>query len=638
MTKFLPLFCLLVATALFSEAAIKLPVVFSDGMVLQRDTRLKIKGWASPGEKVKLIFNGKNYNSTADKIGNWAIELPPQKAGGPFEMIFRGQNEIKVSNILFGDVWICSGQSNMVLPMERVREKYPDEIASANYPEIRNFFIPTATNLNGAQNDLPPGNWKEANPTDVLTFGAVSYFFAKSLYSKYKIPIGLINASVGGTPIEAWLSEEGFMNFPEELRTIEKNKDTAYINSLRNSRSFNPRNENDQGMLENPKWFEKTYVPKGWNNINIPGYWEDQGVRNLDGVVWYRREIDVPSTMTGVPAKLFMGRIVDADVVYVNGERVGNITYQYPPRRYDIKAGILQPGKNTIVIRVTNSNGKGGFVPDKPYFLAANKQEIVLKGTWQYKVGEAYEPQKNEGGPGFSAQNQPTALYNAMVAPLIDLKVKGIIWYQGESNAGKPEPYKKLLPALIYDWRNKWNDANLPFLYVQLANFMEVDYLPTGSQWAELRNAQLQALSVPNTAMAVAIDLGEWNDIHPLNKKDVGERLALGAMKVAYKEDIVYSGPIYQSHEKQGNKIILTFSETGSGLTTNDGEDLRRFEIAGGDGKFVWAKAKIVGNRVEVWNDKIENPLKVRYGWSDNPRDANLYNKEGLPASPFETK
>ncbi len=276
-------------------------------------------------------------------------------------------------------------------------------------------------------------------------------------------------------------------------------------------------------------------------------------------------------------------------------------------------------------------------MPDKPYYMTANNLEIDLKGTWQYKVGEVYEPKSFEGGFAFSAQNQPTALYNAMIAPLINQKIKGFLWYQGESNAGNPEPYKKFLPALINDWRMKWQDENLPFLYVQLANFMDVDYLPTESQWAELRYAQLLALSVPNTAMAVTIDLGEWNDIHPLNKKEVGERLALGAFKLAYHQNIVYSGPIYESNEKQGNKIIISFTDTGSGLITNDGEELRRFEIAGSDGKFVWADAKIVGNSVEVWNDEIENPVKVRYAWCDNPRDANLYNKEGLPASPFET-
>ena len=638
LTKF-SIFILLLFASTFLSAEIKLPVIFSDGIVLQRDTKLNISGWATPGEKVVLTFNGKKYNTKTGKDGKWNIEIPAQKAGGPHEMAFKGTNEIKLNNILFGDVWICAGQSNMVLPMERVKEKYPGEIATANYPEIRNFFIPTSTNLNGAQEDLQPGNWKEANPKDVLTFGAVAYFFAKKVYEKYKIPIGLINASVGGTPIEAWISEQGFQNFPEILKTIGQNKDSVYLSTLKSaSEIFKPKPLQDKGMLESPKWFDESYIPKGWNNINIPGYWEDQGVKDLNGVVWFRKEIDVPVSMTGVPAKLMMGRIVDADFVYINGKQVGNITYQYPPRRYEIPAGVLKPGKNTIVIRVQNNSGKGGFVPDKPYFLTAGNQKTDLKGTWQYKVGEVYKPGQADVNPAFSAQNQPAALYNAMVAPLIQQKIKGFLWYQGESNAGNPEPYSDYLSALINDWRNKWNNENLPFLYVQLANFQDVDYLPTESNWAELRFAQLEALSVPNTAMTVTIDLGEWNDIHPLNKKDVGERLALGAFKLAYRENLVYSGPIYDSYKKDGNKIIVTFNEVGSGLISNDGEELRRFEIAGSDGKFVWANAKIAGNTIEVWSDEIEHPVKVRYAWADNPRDANLYNAEGLPASPFETK
>lgn len=621
------------------SSKIKLPVIISDGVVFQRDKNFTINGFASPNERIVLIFSGKNFRTKANYEGKWSIELPAQKAGGPFEMVFRGENEIKIKNILFGDVWLCSGQSNMVLPMERVKELYSEDIANANYSEIRNFFIPTASNLTGESNDLQSGSWKEANSDDVLGFSAVTYYFARSVYSKYNIPVGIINASVGGTPIEAWISEKGFSDFPEILKTIEKNKDTAYVASFnKNANKPEPSKLADKGLIENPKWFETSYLQKGWHNINIPGYWEDQGVKNLDGVVWYRREIEIPESMTDVPAKLFMGRIVDADFVYVNGKQIGNITYQYPPRRYDISAGVLKPGKNTIVIRVINNSGKGGFVPDKPYYLTANNQEIDLKGTWQYKVGEVYEPVKGGGGSGFSAQNQPTALYNAMTAPLVNQKIKGILWYQGETNSWNPRPYKKLLPALINDWRTKWNDADLPFLFVQLANFMDVDYLPTESSWAELRFAQFKTLSVPNTAMAVAIDLGEWNDIHPLRKKEVGERLALGAFNIAYNENVIHSGPIYKSYVREENKIVLSFESVGGGLVSNDGEELRRFEIAGADGKFVWASAKINGITIEVWNDKITNPEQVRYAWSDNPLDANLYNKEGLPASPFQTE
>ena len=323
--------------------------------------------------------------------------------------------------------------------------------------------------------------------------------------------------------------------------------------------------------------------------------------------------------------------------MYINGKKIGNTTYQYPQRRYAVPPDVLKAGKNIFVIRVTNNAGKGGFVSDKPYCLFAGNDTIDLKGTWQYKVGDVFIPQSGQGfGGGISAQNQPSALYNTMVAPNINYTIKGFLWYQGESNAGKPEEYATLLPALINDWRNKWQQGNLPFLYVQLPGFMDYNYLPAESNWAALRESQLKALAVSNTAMVVAIDLGEWNDIHPDNKKTVGERLALAAFKNAYAENIIYSGPIYQSHLVEGNKVIISFTNTGSGLISNDGEELSEFAIAGADKKFVWAKAKIEDDKVIVWNETITQPVSVRYAWADNPVNANLYNKEGLPASPFQ--
>ena len=341
--------------------------------------------------------------------------------------------------------------------------------------------------------------------------------------------------------------------------------------------------------------------------------------------------------MTGKPARVFLGRIVDADVLYINGKQVGNTTYLYPQRRYNVPADLLKPGKNIFVIRVTNTAGKGGFVPDKPYCLFAGKDTIDLKGEWLYKVGDVFKPQTGAGSGGINAQNQPSALYNAMIAPLINYSIKGFLWYQGEANTGRAEEYAKLQPAQIIDWRNKWKQGELPFLYVQLPGFMDYNYLPSESNWARLRESQLSSLSVPNTAMVVAIDLGEWNDIHPDNKKDVGERLALAALKLTYNENIVHSGPIYQSSTTQDNKIIISFRNIGSGLITNDGEELGEFAIAGADKKFVWAKAVIEGDKVVVWNDSVSNPIYVRYAWADNPVNPNLFNKEGLPASPFRT-
>ena len=325
-------------------------------------------------------------------------------------------------------------------------------------------------------------------------------------------------------------------------------------------------------------------------------------------------------------------------MLYINGKQVGATTYQYPQRRYNVPADLLKAGKNIFVVRVTNTAGKGGFVPDKPYCIFAGSDTVDLKGTWQYRVGEVYIPRAGfGGGGGINAQNQPAGLFNAMIAPLINYSIKGFLWYQGEANTGRADEYAKLQPAQIIDWRNKWKQGDLPFLYVQLPGFMDYNYLPSESQWAALRESQLKSLSVPNTAMAVAIDLGEWNDIHPDNKKDVGERLALAAEKIAYGDNVVYSGPIYRSSKTEGNKIILSFNHAGSGLITNDGEELGEFSIAGADKKFVWAKAKIDGDKIIVWNDDIKNPMYVRYAWADNPVNPNLYNKEGLPASPFRT-
>lgn len=621
------------------QAQIKLPAIIRDSMILQRDAKVTIWGWSSPYEKITIAFNNQLSATAADEKGNWKTQLPPTKAGGPYTIVVKGKNTLTLKDVLFGDVWFCSGQSNMVHQLNIHDVRYAKDIAEANYPEIRQFWIPTVTNLQTPEKDLPTGYWQAAVGDKVRPFSAVAYFFARKLYADLHIPIGIINASVGGTPIEAWISEEGLHDFASVQSIIQKNKDTAFINRFKKSGgNFHPRKTTDLGLTGENKWFDSSYQPRNWRNINIPGYWEDQGVKDLNGVVWYRKEIEVPAAMTGKPARVFLGRIVDADELYINGKIVGHTTYLYPQRRYSVPPDVLKPGKNLFVIRVSNTAGKGGFVPDKPYCIFSGSDTIDLKGTWEYKVGEVYAPEAQRNGPeGFSFQNQPTALYNAMVAPEIKYTIKGFCWYQGESNTDKPVAYASFMSAIIHDWRNKWQEGALPFLYVQLPGFMDYQYLPAESNWAVLRESQLKALSIPNTAMAVAIDLGEWNDIHPDHKKEVGDRLALGAFKLAYHKNIVYSGPLFASSSIEGNKITISFSSTGTGLTTNDKEDPGDFAIAGADKKFVWAKAKLEGDKVVVWNEAITNPLYVRYAWADNPEHANLFNQDGLPASPFRT-
>jgi sialate O-acetylesterase len=638
---FISAFAILVCSNI--KADVKLPSLISNGMVLQRDTRLIIWGWASPGEKVIIRFNKKSVSTITATDGSWRVSLPPMKAGGPYSMEIKGKNTIIINDILLGDVWFCSGQSNMVINMERVKEKFPDDIASADFPQIRNFFIPTVSDVISVHKDLPQGKWISASSENVLGFGAVTFFFARSIYNEYKIPIGIINSSVGGTPIEAWISEEGLKEFPNALLRIEKLRDTSYLNpimrSVKRSSSL-PASDNrsaDRGTNGPVPWYDFSYMPEGWKKFWLPGYWEDQGIKGLNGVVWFRKVVDIPESFTGKPAKLFLGRIVDADNVYVNGVLSGSTAYQYPPRRYNLPAGLLKPGKNVITVRVTNNSGKGGFVPDKPYFLVAGNDSIDLRGDWLYKVGQVFRPVVQTGPAPISMQNEPAGLYNTMVAPLTDYRIKGMLWYQGESNMGNAAEYQKLLPALINDWRNKWQQGPLPFLFVQLPNFNEVQYLPTESQWAELRNGQLKSLSVTNTAMAVTIDVGEWNDIHPLQKKVIGERVALAAKKLAYgNTTIEFSGPIYKSSVKEADSIIIDFDHIGRGLKCKGSDELYYFSIAGEDRKFVWAQTRIENNRVVVWSDEVKNPVYVRYAWSDNPEGANLYNAEGLPASPFE--
>ncbi len=621
-------------------ADIRLPQLISNGMVLQRGVDLKIWGWASPGEEVTLRFAGKTRSAVAGRDEKWNFVLPAMEAGGPYTITLTGTNTVTINDVWVGDVWLCAGQSNMVHMLNIHDITYAKDIAEANYPQIRQFLVPVATDLQGSKSDFPGGSWERAVGENVRSFSVVAYFFAKDLYEKYRVPIGIINASVGGTPIEAWTSEEGLKAFPDVVRTIVQNKDTAHVHAINRAAAIANTSAAvaDLGMDDGKQWFAMDYVPKGWRNINVPGYWEDQGIKELDGVVWYRKEVEIPESMIGKPARVFLGRIVDADELYINGKRIGNTTYMYPQRRYPIPDDVLKAGKNTFVVRVTNRNGKGGFVPDKPYCVFAGPDTVDLKGTWQYKVGAVFEPVTEHVVPGISLQNQPTVLFNAMVAPATDYAIRGVLWYQGESNVGQPAAYAQHLFALIHDWRQQWGQDTLPFLYVQLPGFMNYQYRPSESNWATLRESQRKALSIPHTGMAVAIDLGEWNDIHPGRKKEVGERLALLARKLVYKEEVVASGPMYRSYRKNGNKLTLSFDSVGSGLMAIDGEALGEFAIAGADKKFVWAEAEVVGDQVVVWSEKVSDPVYVRYAWADNPVNPNLYNREGLPASPFEIR
>jgi sialate O-acetylesterase len=610
-----------------ASAKIRLPQLFGDGMILQRDRPISVWGWADAGEAIQVQLLDQSYRiyqTKADKEGNWKITLPAQPAGTGYTLKI---NEKEFNDVAFGDVWVCSGQSNMELPISRVMSLYKQIPAN---PQIRQFLVPQIYNFHEPQNDFASGHWAAATPVTVKDFSAAAYFFALELYEKYHVPIGLINNALGGSPVEAWIGEESLKDYPQYYSELQRFKDDRLIDEIITS---------DQKRIR--AWYEELYRKDQkmnadhWMEINVPGYWTPTNGQPENGALWFQKTFYLPDSLMNQPAKLILGAIVDADSVYLNGQFVGSTSYQYPPRRYDLPAGILKSGENTLVVRVISESGRGGFVEGKFYGLEFHNQSVDLSGEWNYQWGAQMPPLQGET----FIRWKPAGLYNAMLAPLFNYSIKGVIWYQGESNTWNPTEYKDLFVTLIRDWRKQWQQGDFPFLFVQLANFMKSYDYPTESHWAELRESQLKTLALPNTGMAVTIDIGEWNDIHPLNKKDAGKRLALAAEKIAYGENnVVYSGPIYESMKIEGNKIVLSFAHIGSGLMfKNDGQN-HAFAIAGADDKYVWAQAKIENNRIVVWNDSITHPVTARYAWADNPGNADLYNLAGLPASPFQTE
>ena len=613
--------------ALNLEAKVRLPRLISDGMVLQRDTDIKIWGWADPKETVTVKFGGASYKTKADAKGNWSVMLPPQKAGAEYSIQI---NDIIINDVLFGDVWLCSGQSNMELPMRRVLDLYANEVSSANNANIRYFKVPLKYDFVGAQTDIEYGTWEVTTPETILDFSAVAYFFAKELYEKNNVPIGLINASVGGSPAEAWISQETIKKYPTYEAEANKLVVEGYIESIR-------KDEKAKGdawytlMAKSDKDIDVYNDTSKWDSYYLPGLWKNK-LKNIgNNVVWLRKEFDVAKEDAGKPAILRLGYIIDSDSAFINRHFVGTTGYQYPPRIYPVGEQILQAGKNRVTVRVV-TNANGGFQEDKPYKIIMGDKTINLTGEWEYKVGEKLPPPSSTT----FFQYKPTGLYNAMIAPINNYKLKGVIWYQGESNLSKTKEYAQLFQDMIKDWRAKRDEPELSFIFAQLPNMNEPWKKPTESAFAELREAQQEALTLPATGMAVTLGLGEWNDIHPLNKKDVGRLLALEAQRVAYKNDLLSPSPSLESFIVKDNSVILTFSGVGEGLCSN--QLLDGFTIAGTDGKQVWAKASVIAkDKVRVWSSEVTHPMSVRYAWADNPVGANLMTKEGLRVSSFRT-
>lgn len=607
-------------TAQISDAQqgrVRLPKLISDCMVLQRDVELDIWGWADPGTWVTVRLNGGYYETQTGDDGRWMVTLPPQKAGGPYIMEV---NEKVIRDVLVGDVWLCSGQSNQETPIHRLVEMFP-EINVSNNHMIRHYKVPTQDSKEELQEEIA-GNavWHSAVASEIMNWTALAYFYALEAYEHTGVPQGMLVSSLGGSAIESWVSQEHLKEFPSLLL------DREALAGLNDALS-------DKGE---GKWNLPDCDDSDWKTMEMPGTWKENGL-NLRGTVWMRKDFDVPASMAGRHAKLSMGTLVHNDRVYVNGVFVGSTGYEYPPRRYQIPAGVLREGRNTIAVRLDAPQGNGEFIKDKPYEIIGDSAVIDLEGTWKYNIGTDLSEAASYEERLRNRQSAGSGLYNGMIYPLRNYKVKGTIWYQGESNAGRAHEYGKLMTGLMTGWRELWNMPEMPFLLVQLPNFMQKQEQPADSGWARIREAQLQTFkNDPYSALAVTYDVGEWNDIHPLDKKTVARRLFLGARKIVYGEKVTASGPVYKDMKIDGNKIILTFTETGSGLMA-EGGSLKHFAIAGADRKFVWADAVIKGNTVVVSSSQIDAPVAVRYAWSDNPEDANLCNKDGLLASPFRT-
>ncbi len=629
-----------VVSMIASFAIVRLPTIFGNQMVLQRNQAIPIWGWADKNEKITVEFNMQKKTVKAGKDGKWRVNLDAENAGGPYTLTVKGKkNTITINDVLVGEVWICSGQSNMEFHVDGVYDA-ENAIKNANYPQIRHVEVKKDVAGSPREDLAFSAVWKTAVPENVKDFTAVGYFFAEKLYNELKVPIGLIHTSWGGTDVETWTSRGAFENSPE-FKDMIRNLPSTNIDSMADAKrkKLDVLIKDLQGGIPEPStvatWKESAYDDSKWPQMNVPEFWETQGLLDLDGVVWLRKTIEIAPEDAGKAAQIELAQIDDSDDTYVNGTKVGSTINKHAQSRiYNIPAGILKAGKNVIAVRVEDTGGNGGIYGDAKFVkLTVDGKVISLAGSWKYQVASVV---RNTGS--VNPNSYPTLLYNAMINPLIPYGIRGAIWYQGESNAGRAYQYRTAFPLMITDWRQHWGQGNFPFYFVQLATFNANNgNSQKGSSWAELREAQAMTLSLPNTGMAVTTDIGDAVDIHPRNKQDVGKRLAAIALHDVYNQNNEFSGPLYQSFKVEGNKAIISFTHANELWAKDNYGYLKGFEIAGADKKFRYAKATINGNQVIVYQDGVATPVAVRYNWADNASDGNLYNKEGFPAAPFRT-
>ncbi|MES2387592.1 MAG: sialate O-acetylesterase [Bacteroidota bacterium] len=635
-----------------SRPKLRVPTLVGNNMVLQRDMKLPLWGWAAKGDKVTLSFKAQTLSTKAGPDGKWTVYLAPEPAGGPFKItVSTKYDTIRIGNVMVGEVWLASGQSNMEMSLLWEVNNYQAEIAEANFPAIRFFDVSNKADYKPLSQPVATDSWKICTPANAGKFSATAYFFARSLHKKYNVPFGIIAADWSGTVAEAWVSAEALKayhtEFNEELvnqaksgRGMEYEQAKYKAAEAKWNAAVNAR-ENAFRAKKVPFITDPAYNTSAMKTLKVPGLWEGQGLNSFDGIVWFRRSFTLTPEQAGSPIQtLYLGAIDDQDSVWLNGQFAGAMNDWAANRKYKLQQGILKEGENTIVVKVFDMGGGGGFSgKDEDVYLQTLGNKLSLSGTWQYEISlNLADLPARPQAPGLN-QNSPSALFNGMISPIIPYGIRGAIWYQGESNAERAKQYTTLFQTLIKDWRNRWGEAEFPFLFCQLANFMTPPESPGKSTWAELREAQAKALTLPNTGMACLIDIGDAKDIHPKNKQDVGLRLALEAQKVAYKEpNVISDGPLFESMSMEGTKVRIRYKNIGKGLYLQDKYGyVKAFSIAGPDRKWYWAQGYLENNTVILYSDKVPSPAAVRFAWADNPDDINLFNEQGMPAEPFRT-
>lgn len=621
--------------------------IFGDSMVLQRDTPIPVWGWDTPGTMVTVTVAGSRAEARADAQGRWKAVLAPLPAGGPHTLRVSGSRDLEFSDVLIGDVWICSGQSNMNWPLNRPNspvEGGKEAAEAAANPRLRLMQVPRRVSQT-PEADLKEARWLPSSPESASGFSAVGYFFGRELQKHLDIPVGLIHVAWGGTSAQAWTSEETLLSLPpvaDQVKAIRAaGTDPEQLKAWREEAWAawdRMADAHDAGSTGGVSWADPSLETGDWEEAEVPllpaGHPSDR-----NGIVWYRRQVEVPASLAATTAVLSLGRVQDNDVAWVNGVKVGETTGSRGARAYQISPGVLREGTNTVAVRLWNAMRKPRFLDTADHFSLSDTLKttsVSLAGTWKHKMGADFS-RLPVRPPDPLGPNRPAGLFNGMISPLIPFAFKGVIWYQGENNAYRPWEYRTLLAGLIRDWRQVWGAGDFPFLFVQLPEFEAGRSGAAEDAWAEIREAQAATLRLPATGMAVALGLGDPGDIHPARKEEVGRRLFLAARKVAYGEQVSATGPVYRpgSARAEGGAMRLEFDGAEKGLVARDGT-LRGFEIAGPDRRFHPAEARIEGNAVIVRSDGVAEPAAVRYAWSNCP-EASLFGGDGLPASPFRT-